>query len=142
MTEIVEKLSDSDQYRKRRDVVSSDSGNKYRISIRKSDGRWVCSCRGWTNVCNKKGTDCKHIKELKHRYGPLFNDDGTSMVGEIKQTLQTLLSAKKVSDGWHAIQSKAEMALDFLTLMNDESKDEFEKVLTLVKQKVLQEMVG
>lgn len=125
-TEIVEKLGDSSQYSKRRDVVS-DSGNKYRIAIRKSDGRWTCSCTGWTNVCNKKGSDCKHIKGLKQRYGEFLNDNFagsfSNLIVEI-QSIRTLAvkNPDRALEMWMASKDKIDTVTSFLELLEDSEK--------------------
>lgn len=62
---ILATLENTEQYRGRRDVKSESSGKVYRVSVRNSDGRWCCSCIGWTRTANKNGNDCKHIRAVK-----------------------------------------------------------------------------
>jgi len=122
---ILVKLQDSGQYSKRRDIVS-DSGNKYRIAIRKSDRRWTCSCMGWKTQCNKKGTDCKHIKALKDKYGPLLNDEN-KMFKDVIEGLKAIVQLKNTStilEAWTAIREKAEMVAEYCTLVEDTTKTE------------------
>lgn len=69
LLKIKEVLKDTKVYRQRRLIKSLESGEEYTTSIRISDGRWGCSCKSWIFTHNKKGTDCKHLEELRRTYG-------------------------------------------------------------------------
>jgi len=108
--QLVETLTDSKVYRNRKKVKSSNSGDIHTISIRKSDNRWCCSCKGWIFTYQKKGGDCGHIAEIKRVYGDRSKVD--QILAKVAQFTETLnggmptLAALKL---WLGIRDEAEM---------------------------------
>jgi hypothetical protein len=138
-TEIVEALADSGQYMKRRDIMG-DSGIKYRIAIRKSDGRWCCSCPHWRNVQNKKGLDCKHLDRLKAEFGVHFADGLDVGKVTMLSTLKSMLtmSGDALLQVWMVQKEKIFLMEDYLRMTDDgEATQEYCGILEQVKTKVM-----
>jgi hypothetical protein len=73
---VLEILKDTPQYRSRRLVKSGETGETYTTSIRKKDGVWACSCKGWIFKYQKLGVDCKHLVTIRETYGDKGRSDG------------------------------------------------------------------
>lgn len=111
--QVLETLKDSKVYRNRKVVKSGASGDAYTIAVRKSDARWTCSCKHWIFRCQKAGTDCQHIQEIRERYGDRSRIE--SVLDKVDRLIATMApkSADEVAMAWIAIKDEADMLLLF-----------------------------
>jgi hypothetical protein len=91
----------------------------------------MCSCTGWTNVCNKKGTDCKHIKSVRKKFEGIIGQ--ITAVFDIMRSLAGLRSSDAALSTWNANKTKIEMVGEFLDMSSDDRHGEFTQLVTIAK---------
>jgi hypothetical protein len=130
---LLRELEDSAQYGKRRQVLGS-SDKPYIVAVRKSDGRWTCSCPNWINVRNKKGEDCKHITEVRRR----FEGVNASVIdGALLRTVLTFKESALALKHWQTHRDKIELVLDYLDLTEDARLQECRSLHGTAKSHIL-----
>ena len=137
---ILELMKDTPQYSQRRKVISANSDNEYVVSIRKRDNRWACSCKGWIFVCQKKGTDCQHIEEIKRIYGNKATANGILLnISNLTASLKSKkMDPNMAVEQWCAMKDNADMLLFYYENTPEEAnnveptRQAIEKAKTLI----------
>jgi hypothetical protein len=85
---------DTDQYINRFLVKSTSSSSMHRVSQKRSDGTWCCSCRGWTMHVDAQGRrKCRHLTDILGRLAALPAQQAAEMAPSVVAMLASARTA-------------------------------------------------
>jgi hypothetical protein len=85
---------DTDQYINRFLVKSTSSSSLHRVSQKRSDGTWCCSCRGWTMHVDAQGRrKCRHLTDILARLAGVAAEAQVALDKEVVAMLKSARTA-------------------------------------------------